>query len=330
MTLKRQTLQASIVGTVAVTGLFFSTLMQAQALQEAVIDVAAAKKAHPTWIQIPGKLIRPDCVHELPKGASVEVVGDKITGDVTLAGRVIAHYDACPEPAISTRQRAAAPASITPGTGNGWVEAVETDTSLASGDNIDWLSGIWTVPAAPSATGGLVYLFNGIEPTSQNWILQPVLQYGYNGYFGGNYWVIASWMVGPNNYAFYSPAERVNSGDKIYGTTYITSQSNGKVNWEVFAEDDSTCVYTWITAWTSGLQWTWGYSAVLEAYNISSCSQLPNSDPNIFTNDSAYHGYPSYSALSSSFGGWVSTAWAGPKCGFTAFPYGTSSYLYYY
>ncbi len=77
MTLKRQTLQASIVGTVAVTGLFFSTLMQAQALQEAVIDVAAAKKAHPTWIQIPGKLIRPDCVHELPKGASVEVVGDR-------------------------------------------------------------------------------------------------------------------------------------------------------------------------------------------------------------------------------------------------------------
>jgi hypothetical protein len=331
MSLAQPRIKSLVAGSFTAIALCFSVAAQAQ---QATPDIAALKKAHPTWVQVPGQIIRPDCVHELPKGARVEVVGDKITGDVTLGGRVIAHYDACPEPGISTRPAhdAAAPSKpITPGTGNGWVEAVQNDvSSLGSSDNLDWLSGIWTVPAAPAATGGLIYLFNGMEPSSQNWIIQPVLQFGYNGYFGGNYWVIASWMVGPNNYAFYSPAERVNPGDKIYGTTYITSISGSTLHWEVFAEDETNGAYTWITAWTSGLHWTWGYSAVLEAYNISSCSQFPNSDPNVFTSNYAYHGYPSYLAVPGYFTGWENPYWAGPSCGFDPFSYGTNSYLYYY
>ncbi len=190
--------------------------------------------------------------------------------------------------------------------------------------------GTWIVPPAPAVGGGLIYLFNGMEPSSQNWIIQPVLQYGNNGYFGGNYWVISSWMVGPNNYAFYSPAERVYSGDTIYGTTYITSDSAGTLHWEVYAQDDKTGAYTWITVWTSGLHWTWGYSAVLEAYNISSCGQFPNFNPTTFANNAAYHGYPSYEATPGYFTGWVNPYWTGPTCGgFEAFSYGKSSYLYY-
>lgn len=326
----QQTIKGSIIGTVAAIGLCFSAAVQAQ---DAAVDITALKKAHPGWVQVPGQFIRPDCVHELPKGARVEVVNDKITGDVTLGGRVIAHYDACSEPGISTRpshNETRPKAALTPGTGNGWVEAVENDVSLGSSDNLDWLSGTWTVPPAPAEGGGLIYLFNGMEPSSQNWIIQPVLQYGNNGYFGGNYWVIASWMVGPNNYAFYSPAERVNPGNTIYGATYITSDSSGTLHWEVYAQDDTTGAYTWITAWTTGLHFTWGYSAVLEAYDITSCSQFPNSDPNVFTNNAAYHGYPSYEATPGSFTGWINPYWTGPKCGFDPFSYGTSSYLYYY
>jgi hypothetical protein len=324
----RQIIHASIIATVAAMGLCFSMAVQAQ--QAAAIDIVALKKAHPTWVQVPGQLIRPDCVHELPKGAHVEIVGDKITGDVTMGGRVIAHYDACPEPGISTRGIKNLASAMAPTTGNGWVEDVQNDMPLGSGDDIDWLSGTWTVPPAPAASGGLIYLFNGISPTAENWILQPVLQYGSNGYFGGNYWVIACWMVGPNNYAFYSPAEQVNPGDTIYGATYVTSESSGKLNWEVWAQDDTTGAYSWITAWSSGLQWTWGYSAVLEAYSISSCSQFPDSDPNVFNNNAAYQGYPNYDPAPGSFSGWVNPYWTGPECGFTSFPYGSSSYLYYY
>jgi hypothetical protein len=139
---------------------------------------------HPGWVQIPGELIRPDCVHEIPNGARVEVENGQVTGDVTLNGARIAHYDACPEDAIITRPRGRTEnLSNTPGTGNGWVEASLWDVSLSSSDNIDYVAGIWTVPSYPSSNGALIYLFNGIVPSSDNWILQPVLQYGSNGAF---------------------------------------------------------------------------------------------------------------------------------------------------
>lgn len=57
---------------------------------------------HPTdtagWVQAPGMLIRPECVHHVPNGATVTE-----SGDVILNGAVIAHYDKCAEPGIPTR-----------------------------------------------------------------------------------------------------------------------------------------------------------------------------------------------------------------------------------
>src|SRR5579871_6154826 len=35
-----------------------------------------ARLDHPDWVQVPGELIRPDCVHEIPSGATVEVGND--------------------------------------------------------------------------------------------------------------------------------------------------------------------------------------------------------------------------------------------------------------
>src|SRR6516225_7745358 len=58
---------------------------------------------HPGWVQAPGMLIRPDCVHEIPKGARVEVKGDTVTGDITLGGATVAHYEPCPEAPVITR-----------------------------------------------------------------------------------------------------------------------------------------------------------------------------------------------------------------------------------
>jgi len=59
---------------------------------------------HPTdtagWVHVPGgMLIRPECVHHIPNGATVSTE----SGDVTLNGTVIAHWDDCAEPGISTR-----------------------------------------------------------------------------------------------------------------------------------------------------------------------------------------------------------------------------------
>ncbi|PWU06993.1 MAG: hypothetical protein C5B51_11030 [Terriglobia bacterium] len=291
---------------------------------------AISLTAHPGWVQIPGALIRPDCVHEIPNGAQVTIDGDKVTGDIKLGGVRVAHYEPCAEAPVITRPRNGQNPKLVgvPGTGNGWVEAVQAPIPLSSGDNIDWIGGTWTVPSNPSAWGALNYIFNGIEPTTQNWILQPVLQWGSNGMFGGNYWVLASWMVSSGGYAFHSPPVTVYPGHSISGYTWITGVSGGTTNWEVYAYDGTSGAYSWITAWSSGMQWNWAYAGVLESYGITSCSQFPASGYNVFSNTAVYHGYPSYTYYPA---GWYGAiyGYGGPSCGFSAFPWGSYQYLFY-
>jgi hypothetical protein len=289
---------------------------------------------HPGWVQAPGMLIRPDCVHEIPNGAKVEMVDDQITGDVTLNGALVAHYDPCPEDGVLTRPRGRTKAlAHAPGTGNGWVEASQWETPIGSGDNIDYLGGSWTVPTYPAANGALIYLFNGIEPSAFNWILQPVLQYGSNGSFGGNYWVIASWLVGPNNFVFHSQPQIVHPGNVIYGYTELYGTSAGNQEWQVVAEDTSTGVASWFTHTTStSLHWNWAFAAVLEAYNVTSCSEFPASGDAAFTLPAAYpspaHGFPSYLGISPQ--GWFGAVYpyGGPACGFNVFSGKTSTLVF--
>ena len=314
------TSQLSRIGltlTMAATFLCGFAVSSTYSIAQAQTITGQATVGHPGWVQIPGELIRPDCVHEIPKGATVEVANGQITGDVTLNGALFAHYDACTEDAVVTRPRGRnGNLAHAPGTGNGWVEDSQWDLSLGKSDNIDFMGGNWTVPSYPSSYGALIYLFNGIAPSSENWILQPVLQFGSNGIMGGNYWGIASWMVGPNGYAFYSPLEAVYPGDSILGYTEIYGTSGKTLYWEVLAQDTTSGVYSGITAHTSGLHWTWAYAGVLEAYNVTSCSQFPSNNRAVFTNSTIAHGFPYYETISGQ--GWVGDiySYGGPHCHF--------------
>ncbi|MGB9235047.1 MAG: hypothetical protein WCC04_11575 [Terriglobales bacterium] len=294
----------------AVSGLSTGSIAQAQTIDEASV-------AHPGWVQIPGELIRPDCVHQIPSGATVEVTNDgQATGDVTLNGALVAHYDACPEAPVVTRPRGrTANLASAPGTGNGWVEASEWDVPLSSSDNIDYMGGTWTVPSYPSSDGALIYLFNGIEPASGEWILQPVLQYGVSPDGGGNYWGIASWLVG-NNYAFVSPLEPVYPGDSIFGSTGLNNVSGSTLYWKVAAKDETTGAYTWITAHVSNQHWTWAFAGVLEAYNVTSCSQFPSNGRATFNHSLVDHGFPYLDKVPGN--GWAGAiySYGGPRCHF--------------
>jgi len=295
--------------------------VQAQTREPATISL----QQHAGWVQVPGALVRPDCVYEVPKGAQVDE-----SGDVILNGAVVAHYEDCPEAPIRTRPLAhVAPHFVdSPGTGNGWVEAVQEEVSLSSGDNIDKITGTWTVPNAPKDTGGLAYIFNVLAPTTEDLIIQPVLQYGATtagGLIGGNYWVIASWLVGKN--AYHSGGETVNPGDTISGEIYINSISSGKINWEIKAKDTTTGAYSDLGAWSSGYTWNWAFSGVLEAYGITTCGELPNSSDTAFKDTKVYHGYPSFDSVTASWFGAI-YSYGGPSCGFSATP-GSSNTLYY-
>jgi hypothetical protein len=310
----------------ALTGALAATLCSL-AVSVLSIDCAAQAEAasgavsadHSEWVQAPGELIRPDCVHEIPNGAIVEVTDDgQLTGDVTLNGALLAHYNACSESPVITRpRRHTEGVANPPGTGNGWIEASQREASLSSSDNLDFLSGTWTVPSYPSLLSGqLLYVFNAIEPSSGDWILQPVLQYGVSPAGGGNYWAIASWLVGANGYAFHSPLVKVSPGNSIFGYTEMTGISGNTSYWGVEARDTTTGGYSWITAHVSGQHWTWAYAAVLEAYNVTSCMDFPNDGHAIFNGTVVDHGFPKYESLSQT--GWYGAiySYGGPSCEF--------------
>src|SRR6202142_4258140 len=77
-----------VASSIAALAIAFCLLSPAQAQQSDGASVSL--KAHPGWVQVPGALIRPDCVHEVPMGAKIGA-----NGDISLAGSVVAHYEAC-------------------------------------------------------------------------------------------------------------------------------------------------------------------------------------------------------------------------------------------
>lgn len=322
--LKRSIIVKNLSATPNISHLMLAAMAAFLFVTSGIAGAQAAKtyhqiaEEHPGWVQVPGQLTRPDCVHQIPAGANVEISDDPRAGDnVTLNGEVIAHYDPCPEAPIDTRHPGHAPGP----TGNGWVEHSQWDVPLKSGDNIDWLQGYWQVPTSPETNGALIYFFNGLEPqvNPASLILQPVLQYGVSPAGGGDYWAIAGWLVGSNTYA--STLLVVNPGDLIIGTTYQTSASGDKLNYRVEAFDSTTSQLSTLSAWSSGIQWQWAFAGVLEAYNVTSCSQFPASGLAVFYDTSVAHGFPNYDYYGSfGFEGFVDNyaGHGGPACGFKA------------
>jgi len=312
-----------------------SGIVSAQAVSKSYVQV---KAEHPGWIQIPGKLIRPDCVHQVPSGARIEFGSDgQPTGDVKMNGKVIAHYDSCPEESIDTRYMGSQGGSSPnpSGYGNGWVEASQWELSLASTDNIDDVAGYWHVPAPPAESGALVFLFNGIEPTGGNWIMQPVLQWGNNGNFGGNYYTFASWLVGPESsgIAYVSNPINVNPGDLLTGVSQQNGVTDSTLYYFVTAADGAIGQQTTLNIWSQGLHWVQAFAGVLEAYYVTSCSQFPSGlsggpEETHFLQMQVAHGYPAFDFVTPEgfFGAQYDYFGSGgPQCNFSVSVSGNTS-----
>jgi hypothetical protein len=302
-------------GLLVLTALLFaaSGVLSAQAGK----SYSQLKAEHPGWSQVPGQLIRPDCVHRVAKGSQLEIGTDGYpNGNVKMNGQVIAHYDACPEEAIDTRgvdsQR-----QHDPGTG-GWVEDSEWQLSLSNSDNIDVISNDWLVPPYPSQSGALVYLFNGVEPTKGGYIMQPVLQFGDNGSFGGEYYSLASWLVGPpgSGIVFVSDPITVNPGDEIWGLVEETGVSGNTLSYFVQAVDLASGASTYLPVEATGFHWTLAFEGVLEAYNVTSCAQFSSFGSIQFAHTFLAHGFPKYDYYGTLKFGGVIRNYGGPSCGF--------------
>jgi hypothetical protein len=105
-------------------------------------------------------------------------------------------------------------------------------------------------------------------------IYQPVLQWGNNNLFGGNYWVVASWYAdGQGGQAFHSQPVQVNVGDVLVGIMTLTGQSPAGCSY--------SCEFQGIA--NTGLpiqnveELTWCVQT-LECYSLTKCSDYPAAD----------------------------------------------------
>ncbi len=147
---------------------------------------------------------------------------------------------------------------------------------------ISYFSTKWIVPPPPSTDNGqLIYLFNGIETSNFDVILQPVLQWGRSHAGGGSYWAIANWFVGTpaTGIALHSDLVQVNSGDSIEGIMILESQSEDKFSYLSMFKNVQQCDLR-ITG-INELKWA---NETLECYGFKEFSDYPNSVVTPMTN----------------------------------------------
>jgi len=258
--------------------------------EQADDDVASAEQG----VTAVGKIRTPSgefdmaCVHEVPNGGSVDA-----DGNVMQNGRQVARVLPCLNKQPLVMPRLTKPGLQAPTT-NGWVEASWANATTISGlTYYNSLNATFTVPSAPSVAGGqLIYLFPSIEANGAA-ILQPVLQWGNNGWFGGNYWTLASWYVDSSTALFSTPVT-VNAGDSITGVIRLTGTGSTKNTWIVTGTDTTSGASTGTAFSTTTTPFNSAQQGVLEAYRVTSCSHYPAAGDIIFTNVTGTQAGPSW------------------------------------
>eukprot|EP00823_Brevimastigomonas_motovehiculus_P008563 TRINITY_DN786_c0_g1_i1.p1 TRINITY_DN786_c0_g1~~TRINITY_DN786_c0_g1_i1.p1 ORF type:complete len:273 (-),score=35.89 TRINITY_DN786_c0_g1_i1:227-1045(-) len=124
------------------------------------------------------------------------------------------------------------------------------DANLISTDNMKDMTTDWIVPALPAKRGGgqILFFWPGFKSTEPKMglpVLQPVLQYGSNGYGGGDFWCVRSWFVyGDAGEAYVSAELKLQVGD--YVSSYMHYDDNAKM-WTIFANNTRTGQTTVLT-----------------------------------------------------------------------------------
>jgi hypothetical protein len=149
----------------------------------------------------------------------------------------------------------------------GWIE----DSNWPATGSVGSMTATFTVPALPSETGALLYFFPGAQRKG-SLILQPVLQYGCNKSFGGDYWTIASWLFNNKGWSFYSQPIRVLSNDTIVGSMDSTCAGTA-CTWRITTTDSTTTQATTLVVDNLSPPPFNFYGGAFEAYNVTDCEK---------------------------------------------------------
>jgi hypothetical protein len=165
---------------------------------------------------------------------------------------------------------------------SGWVIDAENGGDAPA---VSLLQAQWQVPSSPPSSGGLIYLFLGMQDYT---LLQAVLTYWYG-------WTAGTWdcCYGVENQnILHSTAIAVEPGDWIYGLLQgsgCSIQTGECQSWLVYAYDYATGQASEGSVSSTGQYgYYWQlfgppgslYAGALQAYYVNSCGQMPASGIN--------------------------------------------------
>jgi hypothetical protein len=262
--------------------LLFSAGLSGQAVASGVSTLMNRPLNVPeNFVITPFGYFHPSCVQTLAGGSTLLADGRVQQADGTIEAVQVCNYPHY----MTGGATVAADAKVgeaNPPAIDGWLEAVFASTSTSYYK----ITATWPVPPAPASNDGQVlYFFPGFEASNGFSILQPVLQWGYNGAFGGTYWQAASWNCCINGTAWYSAPINVSVADTILGTIVSTCKpgKNYCATWDVVSKDVTTGQKTTLATPADGQIWNYGFGAVTEDYNVVQCSDFPNDSGLTFT-----------------------------------------------
>jgi hypothetical protein len=150
--------------------------------------------------------------------------------------------------------------------GSGWI--TYASWANTTGKPISLFSTSWVVPPPPATQSGqTIFIFSSLTDSTQDDIVQPVLQWGVGALGGSNNWGVANWYVDSYGNAYYSSLVQVNEGDLLVGRIALRSQAGPSFSY--VAEFDGIAGTALSVPNVSELTVA---TETLEAYQISACS----------------------------------------------------------
>jgi len=123
-------------------------------------------------------------------------------------------------------------------------------------------------------TNQTLFTFPGLENTALTGIVQPVLTYGNQGTYGGNYWTATSWICS-YECEHSDTVLDVSVGDSMVGTVTASSCSGGDCNWTILTTDVTTGHTSTLGPIEDVSSYTYAVGGSMEVYAIQSCPHFP-------------------------------------------------------
>jgi len=240
------------------------------------------------YLATPVGYMHSSCLHHIAKDETIGADGNIVRADGSTRARPscgFPRYDRMGR-IVDQSQSGAAPSAVpgppTSNTGatdqakiDGWSLAANASYQAA----VKGLSVSWTVPPVPTKVAGqILFFFPGTKPLDNGanaTILQPVL--GFEN--GGGSWAVQSWNCCVDGTAMYADKYDVNPGDVIQGTMTGSNCDSGSglcQNWVITTKDVNNGRASVMNTTPFGHPQRWIFGAVLEAYGITSCDELPS------------------------------------------------------